>query len=192
MYFIYSKGFGFIEYDGLIKGHDFTSYSYFFIVANETRKKTSYISLKNDYLGITLMLFVGVTFLIMLGTIILGVDTPLFAFKCGRWSLLYLIYFYVRTFSLSELKSLVKILFICTFVAGIAYYLQMFGIRLLTGRIDESEYTSDVTRYVNVPSLLSFFFVYCFLRNDISELKKLFLMFLGVECLLFPYGVVVF
>lgn len=180
LFFIFTDGYGFIDDGGPVKTNDIILFFTFCVLVNETIKNPQFISLKNDDLGIVLMVFVCVTVLIMLGTIILGIETPLFALKCGRWSLNYLIYFYIRTLSFGEIKSLVKVLFVCTLITGIAYYLQFFGVNLLTGRIDEARSMFEKTRYLNIPDLLSFFFVYFYLRKDIGEFKKiLFLSFWG-------------
>lgn len=175
--FASSTGIGFVDTSlAPIKTSDLLIVSTLLILFCEYNKDSSFFRLKDDLIGKALISFVIFTFFVMIGTIIVGADTPTFAFKCGRWSIKYLLYFYVRTFTFKDLNRFLDLMLVGCVISGIAFYLQPLGIDLLQGRVDEAMSRDEQTRYANTPEFANLFFMLYLVKQNISKGKKVFML----------------
>ena len=175
--FASSTGLGFIDTSTApIKTSDFLIVASIIILVSEYAKNPTFFRLKGDVIGRALIIFISFTILVMIGTIIVGSDTPNFAFRCGRWSITYLLYFYVRTFTFKDLNRFLDLMLVGCVISGIAFYLQPLGIDLLQGRVDEAMSRDEQTRYANTPEFANLFFMQYLVKQNISKGKKVFML----------------
>ena len=175
--FASSTGLGFIDTSTApVKTSDFLIVATIIILGSEYAKNPKFFRLKGDGIGRALIIFISFTILVMIGTIVVGSDTPNFAFRCGRWSITYLLYFYVRTFTFKDLNRFLDLMLVGCVISGIAFYLQPLGIDLLQGRVDEAMSRDEQTRYANTPEFANLFFMQYLVKQNISKGKKVFML----------------
>ena len=175
--FASSTGLGFIDTSTApVKTSDFLIVATIIILVSEYAKNPTFFRLKGDGIGRALIIFISFTILVMIGTIIVGSDTPNFAFRSGRWSITYLLYFYVRTYTLKDFNRFLNMMLIGSIISGVAFYLQPLGINLLQGRVEEAMYKNELTRYANTPEFANLLFILYFVKQNMSISKKIFML----------------
>lgn len=176
---IASNLFGLVGENSLrIKPSDFIVLITLFISFDQWRRDSNYFCTENDrFAKILLVLLFYITFL-LLRTVFLNLDSIVNASKVYRGYLVLLIYFYIRKQTQVDIEKFFKLLFVCTFVQGILFYLQLIGISgILAGRIDEATSSYEVTRYANIPMFAAMCMMYVFFNKRQKNKAKIFFLF---------------
>ena len=153
------------------------------ITVLEYSRDKHYFSVKGDKLGKIIFWILGFILLQYIRTIVVGEETPLWAFKVARVQLLFLIVFYIRKQTPKTLEKYVKLLIIFSSIQGVLYYLQLIGV---TGILAEDYFdNSMIVRYTNYPWFMPFILVYFIVKKDINLTKRLFMLaFWGMMAIL--------
>lgn len=142
----------------------------------ESSKTRGYFKCKDDSIGRIILIILVFTFMVMLGSIILGQETLFFALKTWRVNIVFFIYFYFRKQNWGTINRFVRIMLVFSIIQGLLFYLQLVGIDLLQSGGVDSE-TTDNVRYKGFP-LLSVFFVLLAMFDDRMILSKRLFLFL--------------
>lgn len=183
---IVANSFGFIDPEKIpIKSMDVVLvFTFITLIAGQFKDKF-YFSVKGDPIALIILFIMAYILLDFIGTIALKIESPSNALKVVRPFFAYLLYFYVRTFKKKDLLNYVKILFVASVAQGLFYYLQLFDINYLSGRIDEAEVAGEITRYANFPQMAYFYIIYFLTSNKVSLTQKLFVTtFFGMMLIL--------
>lgn len=174
---IVTNSFGFVDPEGMpIKSTDIVLAFVFFTLIAGYFKNKSYFNAKNDPIALIVLIIIAYLLFNFIGTIALRIESPINALKVVRPFFVYLLYFYVRTLKKKDFLNYVKLVFIASVIQGVFYYLQLFDINVLSGRVDEAEATGEITRYANYPAMASFFVLYYVVLQKISFARKLFII----------------
>ena len=174
---IVTNSFGFVDPEGMsIKSTDVVLVFVFFTLIAGYFKNKSFFNVKNDPFALIILIIVAYLLLNLIGTVALRIESPMNALKVVRPFFAYLLYFYVRTLKKKDFLNYVKLVFIASVIQGVFYYLQLFDINVLSGRVDEAEATGEITRYANYPAMASFFVLYYVVLQKISFARKLFII----------------
>ena len=109
-----------------------------------------------------------------MGTFILHIESFNNALKVVRPKFILLLYFYLRAFKKKDFKIFVKWAFVATFIQGIFYYMQLVGVNVLSGRVDEADSVGELTRFANYPIMAAFFVIYYVISEKVTAIHKLF------------------
>ena len=177
-------GFSMALGESSIKSSDFLIVTSCVIIFIAYRNDSSLFSVKEDSIGKIVLLCFSWTMLVFVGTLILGQETFVNAFKVYRIYLILLFYFVLRRLTLNDVERYIKYVLFFSVIQGIFFYLQLIGITgLLAGYgAHISEGTSLVEhRFGNYPSFAIFYFIYFFIKEKINIYKKSFyLIFFGM------------
>lgn len=177
-------GFSLVLGDSPIKEQDFLLVSLFIMLIIEYGRDKSFFSTKNDKLGKIVGICFLWTFIIFVGTVVLGVDSFYYAFKMYRPYFILIGYFLLRKMNTSNIEEYLKYIFVLSVLQGIFFYLQLVGvIGVLAGygAIIENGESLEEHRFGNFPYFYSFFFLYTLFKGSAFDFKKLFwLIFWGM------------
>ena len=174
---IVTNSFGFIDPEEMpIKSMDIVLVFVFITLIAGRFKDKYYYNVKGDVIALMILIIIAYILLNFIGTIALKIESPSNALKVVRPFFAYLFYFYVRTFTKKDLLNYVKILFVASVIQGLFYYLQLFDINVLSGRVDEAEEAGEMTRYANYPLMTYFFLIYFLVLQKKSFASKLFVI----------------
>lgn len=181
---IATGGFGLIaEADYPLQMADLLIMPILIITFVEYTKDRNYFSIKGDKLGKIVVWILGFTLFQYLRTVLLGADTPIWAFKVVRVQLIFLVVFYIRKQKPTVLEKYVKLLITFSTLQGVLYYLQLAGV---TGILAQDYYdNSEIVRYTNYPWYMPFILVYYVVKKDINLATRIFmLLFWGMMAIL--------
>ena len=181
-----TNSFGFVDPEGIpIKSMDVVLVFTFITLIAGRLKSKYYFIVKGDPIALIILIIIAYTLLIFIGTVAFKIESPSNALKVVRPFFAYLLYFYVRTFTRKDFLNYVKILFVASVIQGVFYYLQLLGVNVLSGRVDEAETTGEITRYANYPIFAPFFVIYFLITHKESFARKLFvIVFFGMMLIL--------
>jgi len=166
--------------DGYLNNNRYFSLSKRTIEASIFGKFSIKILRYNDMIGAVIIAIVGYVLLNFLGTVLFHIDSFSNALKVARPFFAFLIYFYFRSFKLRDFSRFLYLILIASLIQGFFYYLQLFGINVLVGRVDEAKRVGEITRYANYPSMASFFVYYFVLKAHVTIFKRIFfVLFFG-------------
>lgn len=172
---IITNSFGFIDPEEMsIKSMDIILVFVFITLIAGWLKNKYYFNVKGDAIALIILIITAYILLNLIGTIALKIESPSNALKVARPFFAYLLYFYVRSFTKKDLLNYINILFFACIIQGLFYYLQLFDINVLSGRVDEAEVAGEITRYANYPKTAPFFFIYFLISHKESFLQKMF------------------
>ena len=172
-----SNCFGFVDSSGgSIKATDLVLFFAIFTSLDGILRNKRYLRLKNDPIGIVIVLILIYSFSNFLGTVLFHVESLSSALKVVRQEFVLLLYFYFRTFKKEDFKLFIKWVLVASVIQGVFYYLQLVGINVLSGRVDEAENVGEITRYANYPKFAYFFVIYYVISQKESTYHKLFLI----------------
>lgn len=174
--------FGFVDSSSSsIKATDLVLFFAIFTSLDGISKNKRYLQVKYDPIGLVVVLILVYCALNFLGTVIMHVESLSNAIKVIRPRFIFLLYFYLRTFKKDDFKKFIKYVLVASIIQGIFYYLQLVGINVLSGRVDEADDVGEITRFANYPSMASFFVLYYVISNKASIAEKmLFICFFGM------------
>lgn len=180
---IITGGFGVLDAETGLQKTDLLLIPTVLISINEYSRNKHFFQVKKDALGkciILILLFLTLEFLF---SVLLGIETPIWAFKVVRVQFLLLLYFYFRGLNSDIWQRFFKLVLFFSIVQGILFYLQVVGITgILANSVDSN---AEDVRYANYPMLTSFFIVYYLLKKDISIWIRLaMLLFWGIMIVL--------
>ena len=115
----------------------------------------------------------------ILRTLYIGAESLGFIIKVARINIIYLSFFVLRTIPLQAFRRYIKLNLYFCIIQGIFFYLQLLGINLLQGRVDEATSTGQITRYANCPAFTLFYIFYCFFCKKNIYSKVFYLCFWG-------------
>ena len=183
---IITNSFGFIDPEEMsIKSMDIVLVFVFITLIAGWFKNKHYFNVKGDAIALIILIIMAYILLNLIGTIALKIESPSNAIKVARPFFAYLLYFYVRAFTRKDLLNYINILFIACIIQGLFYYLQLFDINVLSGRVDEAEVAGEIVRYANYPLFAPFFVVFFLVAQKESFASKLFVVvFFGMMLIL--------
>lgn len=120
---------------------------------------------KNDKIGNVILLLLLLFLLNCIITIILKRETTISALKVLYNSLFFFSYFIFRKLDLKHWNASLKYILPCSIIGGIFYYLQFFGIHILSGIVNEGEFGQVTHRYMNYPAFTYLFLFYYVFAN---------------------------
>lgn len=169
--------FGFLDpSSSSIKGTDIVAFFSIITYLDGISRNKRYLQVKNDPIGIVIVLILVYFILNFLGTVILQVESLSNAIKVIRSRFIFLLYFYLRTFKKEDFKLFIKWVLVASIIQGVFFYLQLVGINVLSGRVDEAEDVGELTRYANYPKFAYFFVIYYVISHKESTSNKIFLI----------------
>ena len=174
MTFFFTNGYMLIETESFgIKPNDYLLLILVAISINEYFKDNQYFKVKGEICGRTVWLIFVLLLFEAVRTLVFGIEEFGFMVKVLRINSLFLLYFYLRKVSITDLERYVKLnLIFCTF-QGVLFYLQVVGISgILIGRIDEAQTSSDMSRYCNYPYFAQYYLIYFLVRSNITLMKR--------------------
>lgn len=130
-----------------------------------------YFSNKTDKVGKIISLLFLFSLFHCLGSMFFAVDDTKSCLLSALGSFVFLMYFYLRKMDKKDFEIFFKLLLFFSIVQGVLFYLQLFDINLLFGRVDEATIESDV-RYCNSPRWAIFFILYFMFNNTIPSIKR--------------------
>lgn len=160
--------------DGYSHNNRFFKLYYGSSIKMEHLKYESKIKYERDWIGAIIVGLVIYLLLNFLGTIIFKIDSLNNSIKVIRPFFTFLLYFYLRTFKPRDFYRFLHLILIASIIQGVFFFLQIVGLNVLSGRVDQAEGTGEITRYANYPSMASFFVMYYLFKNNESSLKKFF------------------
>lgn len=160
----------------MLKAADFVLLPTFYITFREFFQNKRYFSAKKDRIAQVVLLLLCFLLLEFLRTVFFGIDSFANALRVVRIQSLMLLYFYLRRLPPSVFARFLKIAFWLSLVQGICFYLQLFGVSMLVGRVDEAVASSDTSRYMNGPTLSVVFVIYYLLNGNFGIWKKVFVV----------------
>ncbi|MDO4738308.1 MAG: O-antigen ligase family protein [Bacteroidales bacterium] len=159
--------------------------SYVKFVSTGKRGRELKIYREKDWIGTAIFAIVIYLLLNFLGSIIFSIESPSNALKVVRPLITFLLYFYLRTFKLRDFYRFLYLILIASIIQGVFFYLQIIGVNVLAGRVDEAGGTDGMTRYANFPTMSSFFVIYYLLNEKEKTLRRIFfVLFFGTMVLL--------
>ena len=172
---ILSNCFGFVnQVNSSIKPTDLLLSFSIGISFCEFLKNHNYFQIKKDIFGKLILLIFFYILLNFAFTVLLHLETFSFALKVVRYSFVFLLYFYFRDINQNEIDRFIRLALIASTIQGVFYYLQLVGVNVLSGRVDEAEDVGEITRYANYPPLVGFFILYYIVTEKSNLLSKLF------------------
>lgn len=170
---ILSNCFGFLDQANIKPTDLILSFSIGISIC-EFIKNHYFFQTKNDIFGKLILLILFYIFLNFAFTVLLHLETFSFALKVVRYSFVFLLYFYFRDINQNEIDRFIRLALIASTIQGVFYYLQLVGVNVLSGRVDEAEDVGEITRYANYPRLVGFFILYYITTEKSSLFLKLF------------------
>jgi len=174
--------FGFVDSSDLILKPSVFTVSFTFVVSLlEGWKHKNYFNVKNDALSIVILAIIGYSTFCFLISFITGKDTLANTFNVVFQNYTLLLYFYFRKMRYSEFVRFFKMVIGASVVQGVFYYLQLVGVDgVLTGRVGESSYINEMTRYANYPLMTTFIAFYYVISDEVKTLKLFMIPFFGM------------
>ena len=164
--------FGFVDSSYYVfKPTDMVLIPTILITVVESFKRKDYFGTRGDGIGRSILLLIIFLVLEFIRTAV-WIDTPVWAFKVVRYNFIILLYFYLRRQNPQVFEQYFKIALVPSIIQGIFFYLQLVGINVLVGRVDEAETMSQLTRYANGPALASFYVIYYFLKEKDTFVRR--------------------
>lgn len=155
----------------VMKPADFVLLPTYYITLRELFKNKKYFRIREDRIAQVVLLLLCFLSFEFLRTIIFSIDSFANALRVVRIQSLLLLYFYLRRLSPNVFSKFLNIIFWLSLVQGVCFYLQLVGVNLLVGRVDEAQTASETSRYMNGPEL-SYVFVIYYLLNEKSGIGK--------------------
>lgn len=180
-----STGFGFISSAGSpIYIPHLQSVVLAIIIAGSALSDHKFFSCHKDAIGRIVSLLFVYMLLHLIGTIILRIDTPKSSIMSWLINLSWLMFFYVRTFNMSDIKKFFILIVSLNVIQGFFYYLQFVGITGILNGSDVDAFTDDI-RYYNQPfwSMLIILFLLVAKKTDIKHRLLLLMFFLPLPIL---------
>lgn len=169
--------FGFVDsVRGSIKETDLVVFFAVVSSLDGISKNKRYLQVKNDPIGIVIVLILVYFILNFLGTVVLHVESLSNAIKVIRSKFILLLYFYLRTYKKEDFTKFIKYVLVASIIQGVFYYLQLVGVNVLSGRVDEADDIGEITRYANYPKFAYFFVIYYVISHKESTFPKIFLI----------------
>ncbi len=167
-----------------IKSQDFLLVTIYIIILKEYIKEHHFWLDKDDKLGVIVFLCFIWTLIVFVGTIVLGVETPSYAFKAYRPFLVLPFFFVLKKMSMDDVNRYMQLMLFFSMVQGIFFYMQLIGFTgILAGYgsdIEEGTLLSE-HRFGNYPSFAPFFFLFYLFNDNLRLYKKIFyLVFFGM------------
>jgi len=184
--FFITSGYGFVDKEYfIVKPLDFLSVYGIVFCCIEYFHNKHFFSVKWDDIGKIIALILIYQLFEYLITVITKADTPAFAFKVARHSLIFIYYFLLRRIPLYHFERYFRKLYVISLIQGIFFYLQLVGVSgILNGRVDEATSASEITRYANGPRFARFFLLYYLFSNKPIVSKIFNIIFWGGSLLL--------
>lgn len=154
------------------------------IVGGSLLRNHSFFSLHNDTIGKVVSILFLYLLLHLMATILLHIDTPKSSIMSWLINLSWLMFFYVRTFNMAEIKKFFILIIGLNVVQGVFYYIQFVGVTGFLNGSDVDTFTDDI-RYYNQPfwSMLIILFLLVAKKTDIKHRLLLLLFFLPLPIL---------
>ncbi len=172
---ILSNCFGFNSpQSAIIKPTDLLIVLSIIISIAERIKNPYYFQVKKDIFAKIIVILFSYLLLNFIVTVALHIDSLSYALKVARFCFVFPLYFYFRTITQREIKRVIRLSLIACTIQGIFFYLQLVGINVLSGRVDEAEDVGEITRYANYPKFTGFFLLYYIVNDKVSLFTKLF------------------
>lgn len=176
----FTEGYGFIPSSVFaIKSYDYVNV--FLIIASIIgyMKDKSFFNIKKMNFVYIIYLLIAYQSFEILRTLYIGAESLGFIIKVARINIIYLSFFVLRTIPLQAFRRYIKLNLYFCIIQGIFFYLQLLGINLLQGRVDEATSTGQITRYANCPAFTLFYIFYCFFCKKNIYSKVFYLCFWG-------------
>lgn len=176
----FTEGYGFIPSSVFaIKSYDYVNI--FLIIASIIAyiKDKSFFSVKKMNFVYIIYLLIAYQLFEVVRTLYIGAESLGFIIKVARINIIYLAFFVLRTIPLRAFKRYIKLNLYFCIIQGIFFYLQLIGINLLQGRVEEATSAGQITRYANCPAFTLFYIFYCFFGEKNSYTKVFYLCFWG-------------
>lgn len=178
--FLLTNGYMLIPEENIsVKGSDFTTMLLLIITAIECIRDPHHFYVKNDAFGkvaLWMMIFQVLVFIITLAT---KAETTLFAIKVARINILYIAYFIFRKIPCEQMRSYFFINMKIAIVMGVLFYLQLFDVRILQGRVDEARAATDQVRYANAPFMAGAYLLYSIFSKQNLAIKLIGIVYWG-------------
>jgi len=181
--FIATNCFGFISVDRyILSPTDAILAAVLLISFFEWKHNCRYFCVKGDSVGKVIMIILVFLAFQFLRTVLLGLDSLIFAFKTVRIQGILLLYFFCRTLSRREYASVFKLTLLFSVIQGIFYYLQPLGLNVLQGV--NNDIVAEEHRYANCP-VFAPYFILCFWGWNRSKFIN------NIIWLLFFFGMII-
>lgn len=141
-------------------------------------------STKNDSFALAIWVYLGFILCELILTIISGAEHLLNGVKVVRISLLFLLYFIVKSIPAKNIDRFIHYGLYITLAQSFLYYLQFAGIHILSG-FDTSQLVNRIDiSYLNIPILTFFYVFYCLQKESIGKIRFIYVLFLSGTILL--------
>ena len=183
---ILSNCFGFVDQaNSPIKPTDLLLSFSIGISILEFCKNPNYFQIRKDTFGKLILLIFFYLLFNFIFTVALHIESFSYSLKVVRFCFIFLLYFYFRDISQKEIQKFIRLTLIASTIQGIFYYLQLVGINVLSGRVDEAEDVGEITRYANYPVFAVFFTLYYIINDKVSIFYRfLYITFFGFMLIL--------
>lgn len=135
----------------------------------------TFFKFSGDGIGKAVILLFLLFLINCIGTIVFDIEEPVSALKVLYNNLFFISYFIFRKLDVNVWEQSLKYILFCTIVGGVFYYLQFFGIHVLSGIVQEDYFGKTGNRYMNYP-VFSYLFLFYFLFST-KKYKYYYLVF---------------
>ena len=178
--FFLTEGYGFMPSSiFIIKSYDYVILFILIIsIINYVENKT-FFKVKNYNIVYLIYILLAYQLFEIIQTIYTNAESFGNIIKVARINIIFLAFFTLRRIPISAFKKYFKLNLNFCIIQGVFFYLQLLGIDILQGRVDEATSAGEITRYANYPEFTIFYIFYCFFGKKNVYSKILYTCFWG-------------